>query len=64
MTTDDCIRHYLTKAKLAEALGIEAPSVYSWGEFPPPLRQLQLERLTDGNLKAEPGCDKFRLAAA
>ena len=60
--TEDCIEHYLTKAKLAEALGIEPPSVYSWGDFPPPLRQLQIESITGGALKAESDCDKFRVS--
>lgn len=55
MTTDDCIKFFGSKAKLAEALGIEAPSVYSWGEHPPPLRQLQLEAVTGRKLRAEPG---------
>ena len=40
--------------ELARAIGVEVPSVYDWGEYPPPLRQLQLERITDGQLKAEP----------
>jgi hypothetical protein len=47
--------------KLAEALGIKSQgSVAAWDEYPPPLRQLQIEALTRGQLKAEPDCDKFR----
>lgn len=57
MKTEDCIKHFdASKAKLAAALGIEAPSVYTWGEYPPPLRQLQIEIITEGKLKAEPDC--------
>lgn len=52
--TSECIAFYETKAKLAEALGIETPSVYGWGEHPPPLRQIQLQGLTAGKLMAEP----------
>jgi len=55
VTTDECINFFGTKAKLAEALGIEPPSVYTWGTYPPPLRQLQLESLTGRKLRAEPG---------
>lgn len=55
-----------SRAKLADALGIEPPSIYSWGENPPPLRQIQLEQITVGKLKAEPNCfeaHKFRKTA-
>jgi hypothetical protein len=27
-----------------------------WGEYPPPLRQLQIQLLTGGQLIAEPDC--------
>lgn len=54
--TSACIEHFLTKAKLAAALGIEPPSIYDWGEYPPGLRQIQIERLTKGKLKAEANC--------
>jgi hypothetical protein len=56
MTTADAVRHYRTQQKLADALGIKQGSVSGWGEFPPPLRQLQLQRITYGKLKAEPEC--------
>ena len=55
MTTSDVIRHYGTQQKVADALGIRQGSVSGWGEYPPALRQLQLQRLTNGRLKAEPG---------
>lgn len=35
-------------------LGIKQPSVAAWGEYPPGVRQLQLESMTGGVLKAEP----------
>ena len=50
-----------TQASLAVALGIKQSSVALWGEHPPPLRQLQIEALTVGRLRAEPDCDKFRV---
>lgn len=64
VTTDDCIKHFGSKAKLAAALHIQVPSVYGWREYPPPIRQLQLASLTRGALKAEPGLLKLEKAAA
>ena len=55
MTTDEAIKHYGTQVALAEALGIRQGSVGGWGEYPPPLRQLQLQQITKGKLKAERG---------
>lgn len=54
MLTKDAIAHFGTQAALAQALGIKQQSVADWGETVPPLRQLQLERITDGVLKAAP----------
>jgi predicted transcriptional regulator len=53
MTTADAIRHYGTQQKLADALGITQSTVSEWGEFPPPLRQLQIQDLTRAKLRAE-----------
>lgn len=55
MTTADVIQHYGTQQKVADALGIRQGSVGGWGKYPPVLRQLQLQRITNGRLKAEPG---------
>lgn len=56
MTTQEAINYYGgTQQKLAAALGITQASVSEWGEYPPNLRQLQLERLSKGKLRAEPG---------
>lgn len=56
MRTDEVIRHFVTQKGVADALGMSQPSVALWREYPPPARQLQLEMLTGGALKAEPGC--------
>ena len=56
MKTSDVVRHYGTQTAAAAALGMDQSSVSGWGEFPPDKRQLQVERLTSGALKAEPGC--------
>ena len=53
MTTDEAILYFGDRKKMAEALGIWPHGTYRWGEFPPMLRQFQMERLTDGKLVAE-----------
>jgi hypothetical protein len=52
MKTSDAISHFKTKAALAAALGIKAPSIYDWGDEVPIGRQFQIELITDGALKA------------
>ena len=54
MTKADAIKHYGTQQKLAAALGLSQATISGWGEFPPPLRQLQMQKITKGKLRAEP----------
>lgn len=54
MRTRDVIEYFGSQAAVARALGIKPPSVAEWGDVVPPLRQLQIERLTDGKLAADP----------
>lgn len=61
MTKDEVIAHFGSQAAAAEALGIKQPSVANWGDPLPELRQLELERLTKGALRAGPECDKYRV---
>lgn len=56
MRTAQVIEHFKSQAATARALGIKQPSVATWGEYPPDNRQIQIERITSGKLKAEPGC--------
>jgi len=64
MKTKDAIAHFKSPSKLAEALGIKAPSVYSWGKHVPKQRQYELERITNGALKADwPSAASGRRAA-
>lgn len=57
MKTADAIEHFGgTQTALAEALGLKQPSIAGWGEYPPAMRQMQIERATKGRLKAEPDC--------
>lgn len=64
MTTQEAIQHYGTQTKLATALGTKQSTISSWGEYPPKLRQLQLQQITRGRLKAEPGILEVRKRAA
>lgn len=54
MKTEDAIKHFDgKKIELAKALKISPSAVTMWGDEVPLLRQYQLERLTDGALKAD-----------
>lgn len=56
MKTNEAIKHFGSQVRLGEVLEISQASVSKWGEYPPDSRQLQIERLTVGALKSEPGC--------
>jgi DNA-binding transcriptional regulator YdaS (Cro superfamily) len=56
MRTDEAITYFGSQVKLAKALAMAQPSIAQWGDFPPAIRQVQIERLTNGGLKAEPEC--------
>jgi hypothetical protein len=60
MTKSEAIAFYSGNiSALARALEIDQSTVYSWkGDTVPGGRQLQLERITGGRLKADPGCMK------
>jgi len=64
MKTVDVVQHFGSQTAAAQALGINQAAVAQWGESPPELRQLQLEAVTGGALKAGPECDKYRVPAA
>ena len=57
MKPTDVLTHYKTQQLAASALGIAQASIAKWlkNGVVPDLRQLQLERLTGGALKAEAG---------
>jgi transcriptional repressor of cell division inhibition gene dicB len=56
MTLNQALKHFGSYAQIAAALGIKAPSVYGWEDGGiPELRQLQLQHLTGGALKADAG---------
>jgi hypothetical protein len=56
MQTKDAIKWAGDRPALAEKLGVTIPALYQWKKFPPGPRQIQIELLSGGKLKAEPGC--------
>jgi hypothetical protein len=53
MLTTQAIAHFQgDKAAMAKLLKIAVQSIYGWGPIVPYYRQLQLEKLTGGKLKA------------
>lgn len=53
MKTTEAIAWFGSRKKMADALGIWPHATYRWGENPPMLRQFEIERLSDNELKAE-----------
>ncbi len=65
MTYDDLIRHYRTQVAAADAMKVHQSTVSDYRRNGiPALRQLQIEALTKGALRAGPECDKYRVPAA
>lgn len=60
MTKDEAIQHFRTQQGLASAIGVTQGTVSGWKSIPP-WRQLQIEALTGGALRADPECDKYRV---
>lgn len=61
MTKTELIKHFGSQQAAADALGVKQPSIAAWKEQLPELRQLQIERLTNGALVAGPECDPYRV---
>lgn len=53
MKTDEAIKFFGDRKKMAEVLGIWPHGTYRWGDSPPMLRQYQIERISEGKLKAD-----------
>ena len=64
MKTKEAVDLFETQQGLADALGIKQSSVAEWGEFPPPLRQIQIEMLTKKKLRVEPDVFPSKVQAA
>ncbi len=53
MKMEDALSFYGTKSALATALGVSKSAITLWGDQVPPMRSCQLEKLTNGQLKAD-----------
>ena len=47
------VSYFGSTVKLAEALGIAQPAISQWGKDVPPRRAFEIERITNGALKAD-----------
>lgn len=56
MKKSDVIKHFGSAKKVADALEIQPAAISQWKEEIPPLRALQIEKLTHGVL-----CDSLHL---
>lgn len=56
MDLNDLKNHYGSIPNAARALGLVRQAVYQWKDGIPALRQIQIERITVGALKADPEC--------
>ena len=54
MTTDDAVNYFNSKRRLAFALDISPQAVSGWGEYPPVLRQYQIQDITKQELQVTP----------
>ena len=55
MKYDDLIEYYGSQSAIAKAIGLTQPSVWEWQETGvPEQRQLEFQRLTHGQLRADP----------
>ena len=64
MLKQSVLDHFGGVTATANALGIAPPSVSTWSDPLPELRQLEIEQLTKGALRAGPECDKYRVPQA
>lgn len=55
MRTKEAVDHFGgVQAELARALGVSRSAITQWKEYPPDDKQLELQQITNGALKAEP----------
>jgi len=53
MNINDAIKHFGSKKKLADALGIRPSAVTQWGLDIPAIRQFQIQVISKNKLKAD-----------
>ena len=54
MTTDEAIRYFGSRKKLAQVCDVWPTAIYSWGKYPPLGQQYLIQVKTNGELMAEP----------
>lgn len=54
MKTEEAVDHFGGRKALAQALNIWPHAIGRWGEYPPELRQRQIEDISGGALQREP----------
>ena len=54
MKTQEAADFFGSRVKLAKALGVSPAAITCWGEFPPMLRQYQIQVVSRNKLKPEP----------
>ena len=54
MTKIEVINFFGSLSATARALNIKQPSVSKWNDYPPANRQMQVQIISGGKLKAEP----------
>ncbi|EBW6363834.1 transcriptional regulator [Salmonella enterica subsp. enterica serovar Oranienburg] len=54
MYKDDVVRYFKKKISVAEALGLSHVAVVKWKSIIPKLRAMELDKLTNGELKYKP----------
>ncbi|MBN7822227.1 Cro/CI family transcriptional regulator [Bowmanella yangjiangensis] len=64
MKKSEVLAHFKGVSKVAAALGISPGAVSQWPEDVPVLRQLQIQALTGGQLRASADAQKFAQPAA
>ena len=63
MKTADVIDYYHgSVADVADALSISVQAVYAWKEYPPSIRQFEIEIITKGKLRAERRAPRRKVA--
>ena len=64
MKTKDAIKHYKTKAAVADVCKVRPQAVAAWGEYPPDDKQAEMHCESKGKIKAEPSViEKYRRLA-
>lgn len=56
MNTADAIKYAGSAIALSRILGVTSGAISQWGDVVPDAKQLLLERITIGALRADPGC--------